>query len=46
MYIVYFMDFDPRVGQFLNHRKFDSKYGAREFAKSVDGTIEKRTAFQ
>ena len=46
MYIFYWMEKCPVVGEYLEHRKFDSYQGARVFARLKKGRIEKHLAFQ
>ena len=46
MWIVYWMEKCPVVGEYLEHMKFDSYQGARVFARLKKGRIEKRLAFQ
>jgi len=46
MWIVYYTEKCPIVGDYLEHRKFDNYQGARVFARLKRGRIEKRLAFQ
>lgn len=46
MFIVTYLDHDPIIGSFFNHRKFDDKKAAKLFCKKVDGSMEIKIAFQ
>jgi hypothetical protein len=45
VWIVYYRDVDPEVGEYLAHRKFDDEQRAIEFCDRVDGWIETKSAF-
>jgi len=45
MYIVYWTEKCPNVGEYLAHMKFDTYRSARVYARLKKGRIEKRLVF-